>query len=134
MVSMLSLAQVTGSLGFGMQSLVSVWQVHLKGTDPVTSVVYSPDGIITSVAYSPDGTHVVSGSNDNIVRVWNVITGQCVAGPCAGHTSDVTSVYSPDGTHIVSGSYDITIRIWNATTGQCVGDPFQGQTCCLWLI
>jgi WD40 repeat protein len=51
---------------------------------------------VTSVAYSPDGSHIVSGSEDNTIRVWNPTTGQCIAGPFQGHTNWVTSVaYSP---------------------------------------
>jgi WD40 repeat protein len=84
---------------------------------------------VTSVAYSPDGSHIVSGSEDNTIRVWNPTTGQCIAGPFQGHTSWVSSVaYSPDGSHIVSGSWDNTIRVWNPTTGQCIAGPFQGHT------
>ena len=30
---------------------------------------------VTSVAYSPDGKHVVSGSYDNTVKVWDSQTG-----------------------------------------------------------
>ena len=88
--------------------------------------------MVTSVAYSPDGSHVVSGSYDNTIRIWNATTGQLVAGPFQGHTDVVTSVaYSPDGSHVVSGSHDNTIRIWNATTGQLVAGPFQGHTDCV---
>ena len=84
---------------------------------------------VNSVAYSPDGNQIVSGSWDNTIRVWNIITGQCVAGPFQEHTDAVTSVaYSPDGNKIVSGSDDNTIRVWNATTGMCVEGPFQGHT------
>ena len=28
--------------------------------------------LLWSVAYSPDGTHIVSGSDDNSVRIWNI--------------------------------------------------------------
>jgi len=73
--------------------------------------------------------HIVSGSGDSTIRVWNATTGQCIAGPYQGHTHNVTSVaYSPDGKSIVSGSWDNTIRIWNPVTGQCIAGPFQGHT------
>ena len=26
---------------------------------------------VWSVAFSPDGTHIVSGSNDGLVKIWN---------------------------------------------------------------
>ena len=70
-------------------------------------------GPVTSVTHSPDGRHIVSGSSDKTIRVWNAITGESVAGPFQGHTGFIRSVaFSPDGRHIVSGSQDKTIRIW----------------------
>lgn len=53
---------------------------------------------ILSVAYSPDGKYIASGSWDCTVRVWNVETGELVAGPFKGHSDPVRSVaYSADG-------------------------------------
>ncbi|KIJ58283.1 hypothetical protein HYDPIDRAFT_59527, partial [Hydnomerulius pinastri MD-312] len=90
---------------------------------------------IWSVAYSPDGQHIVSGSSDKTIRIWNARTGQLVTDPLQGHTSSINSVaYSPDGQHIVSGSSDKTIRIWNARTGQLVTDPLQGHTSSIWSV
>ena len=34
---------------------------------------------VFSVAYSPDGKHVVSGSNDRTVKVWDAQTGKLVS-------------------------------------------------------
>merc|ERR1711991_222809 len=60
-----------------------------------------------------DGTKIVSGSDDNTIRVWNVDTGECIL-TLKGHTSYVLSVgFNHDGTKIVSGSDDNTIRVWN---------------------
>ncbi|KAF7970764.1 hypothetical protein HWV62_23104 [Athelia sp. TMB] len=90
---------------------------------------------IASVAYSPDGKHIVSGSFDNSIRVWDSETGESerVAGRFTGHTSWHTALvqsvkYSPDGRHIVSGSADKTVCIWGALTGEFVAGPFQGHT------
>ena len=81
--------------------------------------------LVLSVAYSPDGTHIVSGSEDKTIIVWNATTSQLLAGPFQGHTAIVSSVaYSPDGTHIVSGSEDKTIMVWDAITGQLMAGPF----------
>ena len=81
-----------------------------------------------SVAYSPDGSHIISGSWDKTIRVWNPTDGQCVGGPWQGHTEGVNSVgYSPDGSHIISGSRDETIKVWSLTTGECIAAPLQGS-------
>jgi len=88
-------------------------------------VISNVGGSVRSVAFSPDGHHIVSGSDDRTIRLWNATTGETVAGLFTGHTDSVNSVaFSPDGHHIVSGSDDQTIRVWNATTGAKVAGPF----------
>ncbi len=92
-------------------------------------VISNVGGLVQSVAFSPDGHHIVSGSRDRTIRVWDATTGETVAGPFTGHTDSVQSVaFSPDGHYIVSGSRDRTIRVWNATTGETVAGPFTGHT------
>jgi WD40 repeat protein len=74
---------------------------------------------VRSVAFSPDGRHVVSGGDDETIRVWDAETGEEVVGPLKGHSDGVRFVaFSPDGRRIVSGSDDKTIRVWDAETGR----------------
>jgi WD40 repeat protein len=71
---------------------------------------------VRSVAFSPDGQHIVSGSVDNLVKVWSVSARKEVAS-LAGHTSCVYSVaFSPDGQHIVSGSAGKLVKVWSVST------------------
>ena len=45
-------------------------------------VASGPQGhedMVLSVAYSPDGRQLLSGSQHETVRVWDVATGQCTA-------------------------------------------------------
>jgi WD40 repeat protein len=86
-------------------------------------------GVVGSVGFSPDGKHIVSGSWDNTVRIWDADTGQPVCEPLCGHSKGVSSVgFSPDGKHIVSGSEDKTVRIWGADTGQPICEPLCGHS------
>ena len=67
---------------------------------------------VTSVCETPDGTHVVTGSNDDTARIWQLSDGARVR-TLQGHTGYVTSVcVTPDGKHVVTGSHDKTARIW----------------------
>ena len=69
------------------------------------------------MAFSPDGKLIVSGSNDNTVRLWDATTGTARQ-TLEGHSGAVYSVaFSPDGELVVSGSYDKTMRLWDAMTG-----------------
>ena len=74
--------------------------------------------LVCSVAFSSDGTHIVSGSADNSVRVWDVLTGQ-ERHLLKGHTDSVYSVaFSRDDSHIISGSNDESVWVWDALIGE----------------
>ena len=69
------------------------------------------------MALSGDGRHIVSGSYDGTVAVWDLQTGARLH-ELTGHQGGVNSVaLSGDGRHIVSGSYDGTVAVWDLQTG-----------------
>ncbi|PAV17406.1 WD40 domain containing protein [Pyrrhoderma noxium] len=95
------------------------------------SILKGHSASVTAVTYSPDGSRIVSGSEDNTIRVWDAKNSRhrLVCRPITGHTDRVSSVsFSPDGKQILSGSYDKTIRIWDASTGNLLFGPFWGHT------
>ncbi|PMB51174.1 hypothetical protein CEN39_16580 [Fischerella thermalis CCMEE 5201] len=111
-----------------------------------SSVVFSPEGIIASggedrivrlwtlegecrclrghtdfifaVSFSRDGCTLASGSADQTIRLWDVVTGECTK-VLHGHAGLVTGVtFSPDGCMLASSSYDHTVKLWDVATGQ----------------
>jgi len=74
------------------------------------------DHVITCLQFS--GTRIVSGSDDNTLKVWSAVTGKCLR-TLVGHTGGVWSSQL-QGNTIVSGSTDRTLKVWNAETGSCV--------------
>ncbi|KAL7933498.1 WD40-repeat-containing domain protein [Trichoderma chlorosporum] len=76
-------------------------------------------GSVNSVAFSADHQHIVSGSTDKTIKIWDIATGACIQ-TLDGHTGSVNSVaFLPDSRQIVSGSSDKTIKIWDITKGMC---------------
>ena len=59
---------------------------------------------VTAVAVTTGGQHIISGSGDNLVKVWSVAN-QSLVSTCTGHTGRVHAVAAmPDGLRILSGS------------------------------
>ncbi len=73
-------------------------------------------GLITSVAFHPDGIHLVSGSTDQTLILWDVRTGKPLH-QFRGHTQTVSGVaWKPGEATIVSAANDGNVKVWNKTS------------------
>jgi WD40 repeat protein len=73
-----------------------------------------------SVVISRDGRWMLTGCDDQFVRLWDLTTGQEVR-RYSGHEDFVYGVaLSRDGKYVASGSADRTVRVWERDTGKAV--------------
>lgn len=83
------------------------------GLDGETTQFRGHDKQIRSIATSPRDPIVASSGDDNLVRLWNKETGECIR-VFDHHTKPVNVVaFSADGTRLLSGSDDGSIHVWD---------------------
>src|SRR5439155_1486864 len=73
---------------------------------------------VTCVAFSADGKHILTGSKDRSLRLWDAATGKKVQ-TFVGHGNWVTAAaLSPDGKLALSVSDDGSVKLWDAAEGE----------------
>jgi WD40 repeat protein len=73
-------------------------------------------GSIYCVAYSPRGETLAAATEDHVIKLWNLSTGQVQT--LAGNRNSVRSLaFSPDGKLLASGSLDTSVLLWDVSTG-----------------
>ncbi|WP_441292824.1 caspase family protein [Sorangium sp. KYC3313] len=80
-----------------------------------------PEGHLAEVsclAFSPDGRQIVSGSEDRVLLVWDVATGQVVQ-RLEGHGGWIRDcAFLPDGRGVVSGGWGGEVFVWDRRSGE----------------
>jgi len=82
---------------------------------------------VTALAFSADGDYLMSGCDDQLIRVWQTadLSQRTPVHVLQGHFGVVTRLVAqprPAGglSLLVSGSFDRSVRLWNMQTGQAV--------------
>ncbi len=85
---------------------------------PLEQVLEGHTGWVSAVAVTPDGQHIISGSGDHTMRVWNLATGRPER-TLEGRANAVSAVaVTPDGQRIISDGDDNSVRVWNLASGR----------------
>lgn len=68
---------------------------------------------MNALSYSPDGSRIVTASDDGKIKIWDIVSGFCLA-TFDQHQSSVTGVaFAKKGQVMFSSSLDGTVRAWD---------------------
>ncbi|HZG38470.1 MAG TPA: pentapeptide repeat-containing protein, partial [Nodosilinea sp.] len=99
-----------------------LWQVRVGSpyaSGPRTLAGHS--GPVRTVALSGDGRWLASSADDQTLRLWSSVSGECQW--VWSTTAPATLLrFSPAGQWLASASPQGNISLWDTTTGSCVGD------------
>ncbi|KAL9650978.1 hypothetical protein ABK040_015081 [Willaertia magna] len=92
---------------------------HLK--EPTKLITFKGHTLgINDISWSNDSNYICSCSDDKTIKIWNVISGECLKN-LIGHNHFVFAVaYSPQNNLIASGGFDETVRLWDVRSGKCL--------------
>jgi WD40 repeat protein/tetrahydromethanopterin S-methyltransferase subunit G len=114
-----SLAEALTGLSQNRIQALSLSQIKtINKTPKVLSSCEEHARSITCLAVLPND-QVVSGSSDKTLKVWDPVTGRCLA-TLTGHTRWVKCLAVLPNGQVVSGSSDNTLKVWDPNTGVCL--------------
>lgn len=77
--------------------------------------------IVKCVAFSPDGRRLATGSNEKLLRIYDLANPSADPFIISGHTSGLRHIsFLSKADRIVSCADDRTIRFWECSTGKVV--------------
>ena len=75
------------------------------------------------LTFSPSGDVLLTASDDQLARVWNLATGELAFPPLNHGSSVIFASFSPDGSRFVTASSDQSARVFNSESGEMIGVP-----------
>lgn len=96
---------------------MGLWSSYHQSVFPLLSFT-AHASTVNTIAIMPDGRHVLTGSRDNSLKLWDLISGQELR-TFTGHTDRIRSVaIAPDGRTALSASIDHTLILWDLGSGR----------------
>lgn len=93
----------------------------------IRRVIEVDEATLTGIALNHDGTNAVTGTEDGIITVWDMYTGE-ISTRFNGHSAAVRHLrFLPDTTYVLSGADDGSVILWNTATLEII-QRYEGQT------
>jgi WD40 repeat protein/tRNA A-37 threonylcarbamoyl transferase component Bud32 len=83
------------------------------------------DGPVRALAFRPDGKRLATGGDDQMVRFWDVPTGQPLGAPMPQPGPVLALAYRPDGQVVASGCADGAVSFWQTETSSFRAAPLR---------
>jgi WD40 repeat protein len=101
------------------------------------STINAHSGTIWAVDYSPDGKLIASGGTDNVLKIWDSVSGELLQS-LTGHNGWIIDLtFSPDGSQILTAGEDDVAILWDVATGnqiQRFPESYPGRGSSLWSV
>ena len=95
---------------------INLW--HVGSNTPIYSLDQRPG--VVCLAFSPDGRHIVAGTDNGEVKLFEALTGKTLLS-FEGHGHEVTGIgFNSNGSMIISAGMDETVRIFETQSGKSV--------------
>ena len=89
---------------------IDLWDIETKN---LMKSLNGHSNVIRSINFSKDDKLLVSVGEDNLINLWNVLTGDLIATFTENNGKELTSaLFSPDNKYLITGSQDKTIKYW----------------------
>lgn len=86
-------------------------------------------GQIRAVTFSPDGRCLASGGLDNIIRIWDVQSGDCIQTVDTNSEPVSSLVFDPNGQFLASGGESGVVHLADIRTGDSLQDLKPDSLC-----
>ncbi|PWA71704.1 CTLH, C-terminal LisH motif-containing protein [Artemisia annua] len=90
-----------------------IWKVNLDGRVSMKHRLYGHQKPVSYVSWSPCDDQILTCGVEEVVRRWDVSSGECLQVYEKGLVGSISCSWSPDGKYILSGLTDKSIIMWD---------------------